>query len=215
MSELVQAELIAEPAAVAPGQPFWVGVRLRIKEHWHVYWRNPGDSGEAVAIDWQLPPGFAADPIVWPTPSRIPVAHLVNFGYERETTLLTRITPPATLAAGAPLDLEAHVTWLVCEKECIPGETRLSLALPVAGPGASRQASIRGRARIFDAARAPLPQPSPWPARMEVGPEWLTLNVARERPEAGDDPLRLLLPPCRDAHPARGAAAAAGDGATA
>ena len=177
MSELVQAELIAEPAAVAPGQPFWVGIRLRIKEHWHVYWRNPGDSGEAVAINWTLPPGFAADPIVWPTPSRIPVAHLVNFGYERETTLLTRIVPPATVAAGAPLNLEAHVTWLVCEKECIPGETRLSLALPVAGPGASPSLDPRTRA-IFDAARAALPQPSPWPARMDVGPEWLTLNVA-------------------------------------
>ena len=43
MSELVQAELIAEPAAIAPGEPFWVGLRLRIKERWHVYWRNPGD----------------------------------------------------------------------------------------------------------------------------------------------------------------------------
>ena len=176
MSELVQAELIAESTAVAPGQPFWVGVRLRIKQHWHVYWRNPGDSGEAVAIDWTLPPGFAADPIVWPTPRRIPVAHLMNFGYERETTLLTRIVPPSTIAAGTPLNLEAHVTWLVCEKECIPGETRLSLALPVAGPGASPSLDPLTRA-TFDAARASLPQSSLWPARMDVGPEWLTLNV--------------------------------------
>jgi thiol:disulfide interchange protein DsbD len=179
MSELVQADLIAEPTAVAPGQPFWVGVRLRIKEHWHVYWRNPGDSGEAVAIAWTLPPGFAADPIVWPTPGRISVAHLMNFGYERETTLLTRITPPTTIAAGVTLDLKAHVTWLVCEKECIPGETRLSLALPVAGPGASPDLDPPTRA-IFDAARAALPQPSPWPARMDVGPEWLTLKVTAQ-----------------------------------
>ena len=179
MSELVRAELIAEPAAVAAGQPFWMGIRLRIKEHWHVYWRNPGDSGEAIAVSWQLPPGFEAGPIVWPTPSRIPVAHLVNFGYERETTLLTRIVPPATVAAGAPLDLAAHITWLVCEKECIPGETRLSLALPVAGPGASPSLEPRARAE-FDAARAALPQPSPWPARMDVGAEWLTLNVSAQ-----------------------------------
>ena len=40
--ELVQAELIAEPVAISPGEPFWVGLRLRIKQHWHVYWRNPG-----------------------------------------------------------------------------------------------------------------------------------------------------------------------------
>jgi thiol:disulfide interchange protein DsbD len=67
-AELVQAELIAEPAAIKAGEPFWVGVRLRIKDHWHVYWRNPGDSGEAPTIVWQLSPGFAAGPIAWPTP---------------------------------------------------------------------------------------------------------------------------------------------------
>ena len=61
--ELVQAELIAEPAVIRPGEPFWVGLRLRIKQHWHVYWRNPGDSGEAVSINWRLPPGFSASPI--------------------------------------------------------------------------------------------------------------------------------------------------------
>jgi thiol:disulfide interchange protein len=177
MRELVQAELVAEPAAIAPGQPLWVGVRLRIKQGWHVYWRNPGDSGEAVSVAWQLPPGFAADPIAWPTPSRIPVAHLVNFGYERETTLLVRIVPPATLATGTPVGLDADVAWLVCEKECIPGEARLSLILPIAAPGASPGLDPRTRA-LFDTARAALPQPAPWPARMEVGPEWVTLRVS-------------------------------------
>ena len=31
--QLVRAELIAEPQAIAPGQPFWVGVRLRLEPH--------------------------------------------------------------------------------------------------------------------------------------------------------------------------------------
>jgi thiol:disulfide interchange protein len=178
--ELVQAELIAEPPAITPGQPFWVGLRLRIKEHWHVYWRNPGDSGEAVAINWRLPAGFAAGPIAWPTPQRIPVAHLANFGYEREVTLLARITPPAALAAAAPIDIAADVTWLVCEKECIPGETSLSLGLPVAGPAAApgtADGQSAATSASFDAARSVLPQPSPWSARMEVAPEVLTLKV--------------------------------------
>ena len=72
--ELVKADLLAEPASIAPGQTFWVGVRLRMKEHWHTYWRNPGDSGEATSITWDLPQGFKAGPIQWPTPNRIPSA---------------------------------------------------------------------------------------------------------------------------------------------
>jgi thiol:disulfide interchange protein DsbD len=176
-SELVQAELIAEPAAIASGEPFWVGLRLRVKDGWHVYWRNPGDSGEAVAIDWQLPPGFTAGPIVWPTPNRIPVAHLVNFGFESEVTLLARIAPPASLDASAPVTLNASATWLVCQKECIPGEASLIRSLPVATPGTPPQLDPTMRS-VFEQARASLPKPSPWAAGLDVAPEWLTLKLA-------------------------------------
>jgi thiol:disulfide interchange protein DsbD len=176
MSELVQAELVAEPAAIRPGEDFWVGIRLRIKEHWHVYWRNPGDSGEAPSVKWQLPQGFSAGPIVWLVPQRIPVAHLANFGYAGETVLLTRITPPASIDAAALVALQANVSWLVCEKECIPGEEALSVKMPVAGTGVPVGANPEARA-LFEAARAALPQPSPWPARMDLTPDSLTLRV--------------------------------------
>ncbi len=184
-AELVRAELVAEPSAVAAGEAFWVGVRLRIKEHWHVYWRNPGDSGEAVSIDWRLPDGFAAGPIAWPTPRRIPVAHLANFGYEGETMLLARITPPDVLDAARPVAVAAEVSWLVCERECIPGGTSLSLTLPVADRGASGAPDPAVRAD-FDAARRALPQPSPWSASMEVAPDGLRLVVDAEglKPDA-------------------------------
>jgi thiol:disulfide interchange protein DsbD len=183
--ELVQAELLAEPAAVKPGEPFWIGVRLRIKDHWHVYWRNPGDSGEAVAINWRLPAGFAADPIAWPTPQRIAIAHLLNFGYEGEVTLLTRITPPAALDAAAPVTIAADATWLVCETECIPGEASLSLSLPVTEPGTPAAPDATSTAS-FDATRRALPQPSPWGARMQLAPDTLTLEVGAKglTPEA-------------------------------
>ncbi|KAB2913710.1 MAG: thiol:disulfide interchange protein [Hyphomicrobiaceae bacterium] len=175
--ELVKAALLAEPAAVKAGEPFWVGVRLTMKEHWHTYWRNPGDSGEATTIRWQLPPGFAAGPTVWPAPSRIPVAHLANYGYSGEAMLLTRITPPAALDASAPLTLKADVSWLVCEKECIPGEASLSLVLPVAAGAISAQPAPETKA-AFDAARAATPQPSPWTAKVDVRRDGLTLRVA-------------------------------------
>jgi len=91
-------------------------------------------------------------------PERIPVAHLVNYGYEGEIVLLTQITPPAVLPAGE-MPLRADVNWLVCQKECIPGEATVDLALP-GGMGEVDQAT----ASAFEAARQQVAQPSPWPA---------------------------------------------------
>lgn len=175
--KLVQADLIAEPAAIVPGRPFWVGIRLRMKEHWHTYWRNPGDSGLPTEAVWKLPEGFQAGAIVWPAPQRLPIAHLVNFGYEDETVLLTQITPPATLPAGEVLPIAADVSFLVCETICIPGDASVAIDLPVGGTGDAITVAPAMQA-AFEAARMALPQPSPWPAKLTVAGDAVTLQVA-------------------------------------
>ncbi|WP_431271591.1 protein-disulfide reductase DsbD domain-containing protein [Dankookia sp. P2] len=39
------ATLVAAAAAVAPGEPVELGLRLRLAPGWHTYWQNPGDAG--------------------------------------------------------------------------------------------------------------------------------------------------------------------------
>src|SRR3981189_4016684 len=56
----VKARLVSEVSAIAPGQSFWVALELDIRDGWHTYWRNPGDSGQATTLKWQLPAGFTA-----------------------------------------------------------------------------------------------------------------------------------------------------------
>ena len=174
--DLVKAELLAEPSAVKAGEPFAVGVKLTMAPHWHTYWRNPGDSGLATEIRWTLPEGVSAGEILWPVPERIPVSHLVNYGYDGETILLTTITPPKTLSPGQPLTLKADVSYLVCERECIPGEASLSILLPVAGPNEDGKPDPADRA-TFEAARAKLPTPSPWTAKTEAAGDRLRFIV--------------------------------------
>jgi DsbC/DsbD-like thiol-disulfide interchange protein len=52
----VKARLVSEVNAVGPGQSFWIALELDIRDGWHTYWRNPGDSGEPTKLAWQLPP---------------------------------------------------------------------------------------------------------------------------------------------------------------
>ncbi|MFQ3639421.1 MAG: thioredoxin family protein [Chloracidobacterium sp.] len=148
----VKAELIAETTAIRPGTPVWVAIRLELEEHWHTYWRNPGDSGQPTSVKWTLPPGFTADDIQWPIPKRIEVSGLVGYGYETEALHLVRITPPADLPVGKPVTLAGKVKWLVCKEECIPGEAELKLVLPVTGdvppPSTWTEAFSRARAQL-------------------------------------------------------------------
>ena len=176
-SDLVRAELVAEPKAVVAGVPFTVAVRLSMAEHWHTYWQNPGDSGLATTVAWTLPQGFSAGPIQWPTPNRIAVSHLMNFGYEGEATLLVEITPPATLPAGRPVSLNALVSYLVCERECIPGEATLKMELPVVA-GAVDAGPDGSVSYVFAAARASQPTRLAGTARLvQTGPEGLQLDI--------------------------------------
>jgi len=170
----VSVALISEGASIEPGAPLWLGLRQRIAPGWHTYWLNPGDSGEAPTLDWKLPAGFAADPIVWPQPERLPVGPAMSYGYTKEVVLLTRITAPTEARPGSRVTLRAHVSWLVCEKICIPEEADVALTLPVAA-GRPAPAST---APAIERARAAVPAPSPWPATLRATPETVTVVVA-------------------------------------
>jgi thiol:disulfide interchange protein DsbD len=146
----VEAELVSENTTLQAGKPFDVGLRLKMIPKWHTYWINPGDTGLATKVAWQLPDGFQAGPIQWPHPHRLPVADLMNFGYENEILLLTQLTAPATLTAGQTVPLKAHVSWLVCELECVPEQVDLAVDLKV-GAG-TPQADTRW-SQLFSATR--------------------------------------------------------------
>ena len=128
----LQTELVADIAAVQPGQPFTVALRLVTDEHWHVYWRNPGDAGLPPKITWRLPEGFKAGEIQWPKPELIDAPPLTSFGYHGDVLLPVQITPPANLKTGSTIALQATAEWLVCKEECLPGTAELTSTLPVA-----------------------------------------------------------------------------------
>ena len=127
----IDVELIAATSGVEPGGTLTLALRLKPDEHWHTYWKNPGDSGLATHVDWTLPVGFEAGPILWPAPTRIDVGPLANYGYDGEVLLLTDIRVPDDAPGLIPI--RANASWLVCEEICIPGDANFTLLLP-AGP---------------------------------------------------------------------------------
>lgn len=124
----VQVQLIQEEETIQPGHPFWVALHLKIEDDWHVYWKNPGDAGIPLKVEWTLPLGFEVGPLQWPFPGKFKVADMVGFGYEGEVVLLSLITPPANLSIGQTFQLNAKLKWLVCsDLTCQPGSTTTAL----------------------------------------------------------------------------------------
>ena len=87
----VEAELIAENTSLQAGADHqWLALRLKPESGWHVYWRNPGDSGIPTSLSWNLPAGVTAGDILWPYPHRESLGTLTNYGYADETLHLDR-----------------------------------------------------------------------------------------------------------------------------
>ncbi|MEM1109278.1 MAG: protein-disulfide reductase DsbD domain-containing protein [Planctomycetota bacterium] len=127
----VEAELISEYSALVPGQPHRLGLRLQMDQGWHTYWQNPGDSGIATNIRWDLPGGFVACEIDWPAPDYFELSGLASYGYEGEIVLPIFVEVPETVDA-AEVTWRATVDWLVCKETCVPGGAELFVTLPVA-----------------------------------------------------------------------------------
>jgi thiol:disulfide interchange protein DsbD len=126
----VKVEIAADRTAAVPGQTLTVAIREKIEPGWHTYWTNPGDSGEPTAVEWTLPSGVKAGPLLWPLPHVIPIGPLANYGYETDVTLLTEIEVPQNIEGGE-VTLAGHVTYLVCKDICVPEEASVTLTLPI------------------------------------------------------------------------------------
>ncbi|MDP9008890.1 MAG: thioredoxin family protein [Pseudomonadota bacterium] len=177
-TENVKARLVSEVNSVGPGQVFWVALELEIRDGWHTYWRNPGDSGQATKLEWQLPAGFTAGDIVWTMPHRFEIAPLVNYGYAKHAMHLVQITAPKDLKAGTPVTLAAKASWLVCADVCIPEDANLQLKMPSAAQAGGIDPK---ELPLFTAARSEVPgaQPAATSARIQgdqlvitLGSEW-------------------------------------------
>lgn len=127
----IRMELLSEVEAIRPGEPFRVGLRIQHGPGWHTYWRQPGIVGVPTSLAWDLPGGFRAGPIQWPSPERVKMGGLTAWGFEREVLLTVEITPPATLPPRTEIHLRAKGAWMACARTCHPGWGDFELTLPV------------------------------------------------------------------------------------
>jgi DsbC/DsbD-like thiol-disulfide interchange protein len=158
--------LIAENNSLQAGQTAMLGVLFDLEKGWHIYWVNPGDSGEPAKIQWQLPAGFQAKQIRWPTPVRLGAGKVIDYGYEGRVLLPVPIQVPADYKAAKPVTVSADIRYLICREVCIPAKAQASLAIP--GANAASAAADRELFRsTFE--NSPKAWPAGWKAQATDG----------------------------------------------
>jgi len=120
----ITVEIIAEKA-ISRERPARLGVLFTPDPGWHIYWRNPGDTGMAPIISWHGEAQFGE--LNWPFPESIPISHLVNLGYHGDTVLWSSYLVDSGLADSEGGIMNADVEWLVCKESCIPGSAKLGV----------------------------------------------------------------------------------------
>jgi thiol:disulfide interchange protein/DsbC/DsbD-like thiol-disulfide interchange protein len=141
----VQVSLVTDVESAIPGHPFWVGLRFQLAPGWHLYWKNPGQSGMATELTWSGD-SVALGPTRWPAPERIVSSDgfIVTYGWHGDVVLLSE----ARTTAGGTVRVSAD--FLVCEVECIPGSALLSRRIEAGdgSPAKTREVMAASWARV-------------------------------------------------------------------
>ncbi|MCM8557513.1 protein-disulfide reductase DsbD family protein [Sphingomicrobium sediminis] len=165
--------LVAETPADPDGGTVTLAIRFEGKPGWYGYWKNPGDAGLPLNVQWDLPDGVEVGEMRFPTPMRYEAAGLMSYIYRDTHAVLVEVETPATGATVLPIG--AEMRWLACtDRLCVPERGEVKLLLPV-GEGAER-------ADEFDQYRRDLPRPLESEARWDVSGS--TLSVALPIPES-------------------------------
>jgi DsbC/DsbD-like thiol-disulfide interchange protein len=177
-----RVELLSRQTTLHPGSDLQLGIHFILEPGWHIYWINPGDSGQPPSFQWQLPPGFTAGEVQWPRPERMQSsAELADYGYHDEALLMVPIHTPPFIndeqSRGLRFAVEAK--WLVCREICIPEHADLELLLH---SGAIKENPAT--ARLFADAEKLLPTAIPhgWKAVAESRKDDFLLTIAAGKP---------------------------------
>jgi DsbC/DsbD-like thiol-disulfide interchange protein len=158
-----RVELLSRKSSLTPGAGQQLGVHFVLEPGWHIYWINPGDSGQPPVFKWQLPEGFSIGEIRWPRPERMqPIKELADYGYHNEVLLPLTLHVPSAPGSHASAEIGVEAKWLVCREVCIPEHAQLHLSLPVAAQAKPNPSA----ARLFATTEKLVPKP--WPRGWKI-----------------------------------------------
>ncbi|MDX2105836.1 MAG: protein-disulfide reductase DsbD family protein [Candidatus Melainabacteria bacterium] len=127
----VQTSLSCPSKEIMAGKPFNLFVDFEMEPGWHIYHKNPGESGMPTKVQWILPTGFKVEEQKWPQPETFKESGIVTYGHSKKLRLGATVTPPGSLKTGHVVQIKVAASWLACKHSCVPGNKTMAIELKV------------------------------------------------------------------------------------
>ena len=112
----VKASLAPSILRTPDGRRF-IDVQFAIEPGWHLYWRNPGDSGQPPRLDCTLPEGWSAGEPIFPVPNHLPEDEDI-LAFEGSLRVLVPVNAPTSWASGS-VSAGVAAQWMTCKEHCV------------------------------------------------------------------------------------------------
>ena len=96
---------------------FYFGVKIILEEGWKTYWKNPGEAGAPMSIDFNDNSGILEKEILFPFPKRFTDYEIETIGYENEIIFPVRLKLDEN---KKKITSKINLQYLVCKDICIP-----------------------------------------------------------------------------------------------
>ncbi|UIP07875.1 thioredoxin family protein [Erythrobacter sp. SDW2] len=128
----IRASLLVE-GPVAPGGEVMLALRFQpVAPEWHGYWKNPGDAGLGMQLEWDLPDGVTVGEPLYPVPKRLLIDGLMNHIFEGDYAVLVPLKLAQDWRGGDRLNIGVEAFYLACTDEiCVPQDAKLSTTVPI------------------------------------------------------------------------------------
>ena len=102
-----------------------IGIKMDMQKNWHTYWKNPGDSGGPIKVEWRTNNNIEIGDIKWPSPQLIPYEPLMTYGYKDFVIFPFEFIKIDDLNA----DIEIAIDFLICDDICVPEKALIKTSL--------------------------------------------------------------------------------------
>lgn len=120
-----EAYIIFDSSSLEKSRILDAAVVIRLEEGWHIYWRNPGDSGMPTSFEFILPEGIKVSEIKWAVPKIFEFEGYASYGYEDLAVFPFSIYIPENFNQDK-ITIEVNLKSLICKDVCKPFNQNVS-----------------------------------------------------------------------------------------